>query len=56
MRLLKRLFATLLVVVIALVAIAYLLPREVTVTRSTTIDAPPAEVFAQVNSLQAGEQ
>ena len=56
MRLLKRLFATLLVVVIALVAIAYLLPREVTVTRSTTIDAAPAKVFAQVNSLQAGAQ
>ena len=55
MRLIKRLLATLLVVVIALVAIAYILPREVTVTRSTTINAAPPAVFAQVNALQAGE-
>lgn len=35
-----------------LVGVAYLLPREVTVTRETVIAAPPAQVFPHLNSLQ----
>ena len=54
MRILKRLLGILVVFVIALVAIAYLLPREITVTRSITISASSETIFPHVNSLQAG--
>ena len=52
MRLIKRIFGILVVLVIALVAIAFILPREVAVSRSVEIAAPPAAVFPHVNSLQ----
>jgi len=52
MRILARLAAGLAILVAVLVVVAYLLPREVTVTRSITIDAPPAAVFPHINSLQ----
>lgn len=52
MRILTRLAAGLAILVAVLVLVAYLLPREVTVTRSITIDAPPSAVFPHVNSLQ----
>lgn len=55
MRILKRLLVGLVIVVLALVVIAYLLPREVTVARSVTIDAPAEEVFPHVNSMQKTE-
>ncbi len=48
---LKRVLGVLAVVVVLLVAIAYLLPRQVEVTRSATIAAPPEQVFAHVSSL-----
>ncbi|MEM8786724.1 MAG: SRPBCC family protein [Pseudomonadota bacterium] len=53
MKFLKRFLAFIIVVVVLAAAGAYLLPREVSVARSIDIDAPPAEVFAHVNSLQA---
>ena len=51
MRFLKKLFGILAVVVIVLVAVAYLLPREVAVSRSIQIAAGPDTVFPHVNSL-----
>lgn len=51
MTFIKRLVQFLLVLVVLLVGVAFLLPREVEVARSTTISAPPEEVFAHVNSL-----
>lgn len=52
MLLLGRILAGLLALVLLLVAGAYLLPREVTVTREAVIAAPPQAVFPWVNSLQ----
>ena len=51
-----RIFGILSVVLIALsallVGIAFLLPREVTVTREIVVDAPPAAIFPHINSLK----
>ena len=52
MRWLGRLVAALVAVAAVLVGVAYLLPREVTVTRDTVIEAPPGQVFPHLNSLQ----
>jgi hypothetical protein len=52
MRLLARVLLGLVAVVVVLAAASYLLPREVPVSRSVVIDAPPAAVFPWVNSLQ----
>jgi uncharacterized protein YndB with AHSA1/START domain len=52
MRLLGRLVAGLVAIVIVLAAAAYLLPREVTVTREIVIAAPPEKIFPHLNSLQ----
>jgi uncharacterized protein YndB with AHSA1/START domain len=52
MRIVGRLILVLLAVIVLLAAISFLLPREVRVTRSVTIDAPPEAVFPHVNSLQ----
>ena len=52
MRFLGRALAALFAVGVFLVAIAWFLPREVTVTREIVIAAPPARVFAHLNSLQ----
>jgi hypothetical protein len=49
---LKRLFIGLLLLVLLLVALSYLLPRDVHVSRKITIDAPASEIFPLVNSLQ----
>ena len=54
MRIVKRLLAAILILVIALVAVSYLLPRDIKVARSIEINAPASEVFAQVNGLKAG--
>lgn len=43
------------VLVIALIAIAFLLPSEVAVSRSTLISAPAEDIFPHVNSMQATE-
>jgi Polyketide cyclase / dehydrase and lipid transport len=52
MRWLGRLVAALVAVAAVLVGVAYLLPREVTVTRDTVIEAPRGQVFPHLNSLQ----
>lgn len=52
MRLLIRVAATLAVLIVALFGIAFLLPDTVHVERSTRIDAPPASVYATVNSFE----
>lgn len=56
MRLIKRIFVTLIVIVAALVAVSYLLPGKAEVSRSITIDAPPAAIFPYVNSMQETEK
>lgn len=52
MRILKRLVGLVVVVVVLLIAIAFILPRQVEVTRSVEIAAAPATVFEQVNNLK----
>lgn len=54
MRILARLLKYLVVIVLALVAVSYLLPRQVSVARSIEIDASASDVFAHVNGLKAG--
>ncbi|PTX56694.1 polyketide cyclase/dehydrase/lipid transport protein [Litoreibacter ponti] len=55
MRLLKWIIGGLAGLVLALALIGMLLPREVEVSRSTVIDAPPRAVFPHVNNLKATE-
>jgi len=52
MRFLKRLFGFLALLAVLLVVVAYLLPRQVAVSRSVQISAAPEVVFPHVNSLQ----
>jgi len=52
MRLLGRVIGILLGIGVVLAAVAFLLPREVAVTRFAVINAPPSAVFPWVNSLQ----
>ena len=52
MRIIGRLLLLVLAVVVVAAAGAYLLPREVTISRQAVIAAPPGEVFPWVNSLQ----
>jgi len=56
MRFLKRLLGTIALLVLLVIAAAYLLPRNVQISRTITIDAPPAKVFALVNTLKEGEK
>ncbi len=56
MRILRNIVLGLVAVVVILAAASYLLPRHVTVERSVTIDAPPNEVFPEVNSLQRASE
>jgi Polyketide cyclase / dehydrase and lipid transport len=53
MRLLRRLLTIVVVLILLLTAGAYLLPREVTVTRAATIAAPADKIFPLLNSLKA---
>ena len=53
MRLLRNLLVGLVILIAALAAGAYLLPRNVIVEREITIDAAPEAVFAHIHSLQA---
>lgn len=55
MRILNWILGGLVVLVVAFVAIGMVLPRQVTVTRSTDIAAPPSEIFPYVNSMKATE-
>lgn len=52
MRLIGRILIGIVALVAVLLAIGMLLPRNVEVTRSIEIDAPPETVFGHVNSLQ----
>ncbi len=52
MRILKRLFLAVFIVLVLAAGIGMLLPRQVHVERATTIDAPPATVFALVNGYR----
>ena len=52
MRWVKRIFFTLAIAIVLLAAISFLLPREVEVARSTTISAPPEEIYPHVASLE----
>ncbi|MEZ5716530.1 MAG: SRPBCC family protein [Paracoccaceae bacterium] len=52
LRFLKRLLGLVVVLVLLAVAVAYLLPRDVQVSRSITIDAAPERVFPLVDSLK----
>ncbi len=53
MRILRNILIGLVVLIAALAAGAYLLPRNVIVEREITIDAAPEDVFPHINSLQA---
>ena len=55
MRILKWALGLLAVLVLVFVAGGMMLPREVTVARTTQIDAPADQVFPHVNNLQATE-
>jgi effector-binding domain-containing protein/uncharacterized protein YndB with AHSA1/START domain len=52
MRLLKKLGVVIVIAALALVGVAYLLPRQVHVERSIVIAAPQATVFALVNGFR----
>lgn len=52
MRIINRLLIGLGIVVTALAVLSFLLPCHVTIARSTVIEARPAKVFSEVNSLQ----
>lgn len=54
-RILGQLAAAALALATVLVAIAFLLPRDVTVTRQIVIDAPPAAIFPHLDSLRVGD-
>lgn len=52
MTLFRRLITVLAAVILAAVLVAFLLPREVTVSRTVTIDAPAEAVWPKINSLE----
>ncbi len=56
MRIVKRIVGLIVFVLIVLVGIAYLLPRDISVARSVEIDAPASEVFPHLNSLKAAAE
>ncbi|WP_171097533.1 MULTISPECIES: SRPBCC family protein [unclassified Ruegeria] len=56
MRLIKRIFGFLLVLILALVGISYLLPGKAEVSRSIAINAPADAIFPYVNSMQETEK
>jgi hypothetical protein len=56
MRILKRVVISFVVILIVLLGIGFLLPREVHVERTTTIDAPAEVVFGLTNDLHQYEK
>lgn len=52
----KRLLQIIFVLFIVFVVGAFLLPREVEVSRTASIDAPPEAIFPYVNSMKATEE
>ena len=55
MRILRWIGIVVIVLAVVFVAGAYLLPREVTITRSIEVNAPADQVFPHVNSMKATE-
>ncbi len=53
MKLLKRIIVGIIVLVVVLVAVAYVLPRHVSAERDIVIDATPEKIFPLVNDLKA---
>ena len=56
MRFLRNLLIFIVLVIAAVVAVAYVLPRKVPVERSVVIEAPREQVFPYLNSLQRGAE
>ena len=56
MRVLKKLLLGLVILVVLLAGIGMLLPRQVHVERSATIEAPPATIFAVINGFKMFNQ
>lgn len=52
MRILVRLLAALLILAIIVIGAAFLLPREVSASRSIHVKAPPEAIFPYVNNLK----
>ncbi|MEO8353950.1 MAG: SRPBCC family protein [Chthoniobacteraceae bacterium] len=48
---LKKIFLSLAVIVVAFLIVAALQPADFRVTRAATVAAPPAQVFSQINDL-----
>lgn len=55
MRIVKRILLAFVAIVVILLAVGFLLPRQVRVERSATIDAPAGVVFANVDDLRRWE-
>lgn len=55
MRILKWILGIVVLIGLAFIAIGMVLPREVTVARSITIDAPADQVWPHVSNLRAAE-
>ena len=51
----KKILLTLAAILVGLAAVIAMQPADFTVTRSTTVNAPPATVFAQVNDFRNWE-
>ncbi len=51
----KKILLALLVVLVVLVAVIAMQPADFTISRSTTVNAPPAAVFTQVNDFRKWE-
>lgn len=56
MKTLKRIIGLILLVAIALIIIAFVLPRNVSVDRSIVINAKPEVIFPYINNQKNGEQ
>ncbi len=56
MKIIKRLFGGLLLIMMTLLMIAYILPQNVSVERSIVINATPDKVFPLVNNQRNSEQ
>lgn len=52
MRIIGRILIGLVLLVVVLAGVGMLLPRNVEVSRSAVVEAPPGEIFPEVNSLQ----
>ncbi|MFT4620846.1 MAG: hypothetical protein ACI90Y_002177 [Polaromonas sp.] len=55
MKFLKRLISVIVILGAAFIGGAYLLPQEVTISRSVMIEAAPDAIFPHVNSMQSTE-